>query len=49
MEDFSHILVHERLATQRATEARITGLLGQFFFAFSNFVTELHLYLARHD
>jgi hypothetical protein len=49
MEDFSHVLAHERFAMQRATEAEITGLLGQFFFAFSNFVTALHFCVAWHD
>ncbi|GGZ72346.1 hypothetical protein GCM10008101_28450 [Lysobacter xinjiangensis] len=34
---------------QRAAEAEITALLGQFFFAFSDFVTALHLCVAWHD
>jgi len=45
MEDFSSISAIEMFARRDAAENKILGLIGQFVFAYSRFVTALHFVL----
>lgn len=49
MEDFSAMPAHEMLARRNAVRDEIAGLIGQFVFSYSRFVTGLHLCVAWHN
>ena len=49
VEDLSSMPAFEMLARREAAEKEITNLLGQLVFAYSRFVTGLHLCVAWHD
>lgn len=46
MEDFDSMPAYEMFDRRETTEKEIASLLGQFVFAYSRFVTELHLCVA---
>jgi hypothetical protein len=49
MDDFSTMTGSEMLARRKAAEEEIAGILGQFIFKYSRFVTALHCCVAWHN
>lgn len=49
MEDFSSMPAYEMFARRNAARDEISGVIGQFVFRYSRFVTGLHLCVAWHN
>ncbi|KGM52665.1 hypothetical protein N800_11155 [Lysobacter daejeonensis GH1-9] len=49
MDDFSSMSGTEMFARRDAAESEISGLIGQFVFTYSRFITALHLCVAWHN